>query len=1350
MGSKQKASSDQSAAAPTLVMRMVARGEIFAWDLNPRKYFDEGKLDELAASVKAHGILEPIVLRPRRDDAGYLIVMGERRWRAAQVAGLAEIPAIIREDLRDDDATALELATVENDQREDVSAIERAQGYSALVEMGRSVEQIAEKTGRSVPYIRNTIRLLGLPEDMQGLITEGKISGTAGRDLLPYVDRPGILGYLADLIQADELTVAQLERLTDDEVLYGLYSKDLIASLEDAAFQTMVCSDCRDCRISEENGDGYCLRMSCFHDKQDEWERSRATKSEPAQPPIQVSEETQQQPAASGPVAGAGEELQDPFGTEPPSTEPDAGGNTHAPRVADETPAAPVLKTRDLDYRTFTVIQGVGSKSIPEGCREGCAHRVPADHYGNPAVICRDPKCHQNLQTQATKRSNKQKRAEIDRLKEHAVKWFAEAGPELLPKITALACLRSLQQYGSKERIQAAVDVIAPGQMPLARKLRHGRGLDDLAVLEGLGVDFCVRLVAMVTMLYELENSRENVQYSDYAPKQTVWLAGPAPEPEADQQPAAGLSPESCIPEGVPALSTLVRVGDMITSNRPKGEHMQCGAYDDWLEAQARTVVHVTRPLGDPGEVWVELDGGEKISASDLDRDFRFWLVEGTCQVGDVVTDQGARGSVYRIAKFTPTTVRLANRETGDHQYGPSRDVFRRYFWMVERAPEPVKCELCGVVFHPEIAYTRHLKGCLESSIGKQAQQALHEKRTIDTELHSYVFASQGPTENAGIQWWVTIGMSRVQAKDYGWFDSREACETYIREKLEKREPESGTLTPDPLPITGEGVGLDSSPWKCYQDPESEEMVILVRQLLGEHTFKACRVALSNPGANHSLRGKGLEVRRTPEEAQADLDAYAASKGWKECPFPEWLKGREQDFRANVEHRTSNAELPTEPEPETGSSTSTSTSRSTSPGDLVHPVHGELRAKVFRSKAEGERWYIAVGPGWGKLKGDHPGFESRELCEAYIREMIDQESGVRSQEPGGADELRTSNAGASDNAGAGSASPEELPTSNAEPDAGGDTGAPSRFVIERLDDDGEPVFVLPAIFGDNYTAVRIASKKAAAAGMDCYAVREARDDEEFPPFTESEEEETDAARGREGDGATPEPETPEVGQIGPVGPVGPVGPGPEPEPEPSSPTALAVLQTAGAQGHLPTTGEVGVEPGAEVGQPDSGLGLPATSAIVRVGDRICSNLARPKDMKYAAYEKLLLDSSVIVQRIVPEGESGTGGDWLLSDGRHLGSSFLNAHWRLHLNAQTVRVGDVITGWFRKEIKRFRIQGISGSGVTTWDLDKNMSGHALNWAVLGRQHRMLERMPGEQSTVSGEQSGPEQTGSEAAE
>jgi ParB family chromosome partitioning protein len=195
-----------AASSPELVQLPV--GSISANTRQPRRRFDAESISELADSIRAQGLVQPVVVRPLPGEAWELIA-GERRWRAARAAGLATIPALVRET---DDRDSLLLALVENVAREDLSPIEEARAYSVLMdEFSLSLGEVAERVGRSKPVVSNRIRLLELPDDVIGLLERGSITEGHARAIL------GVPGYeerraLARKVVRNGLTVRATER----------------------------------------------------------------------------------------------------------------------------------------------------------------------------------------------------------------------------------------------------------------------------------------------------------------------------------------------------------------------------------------------------------------------------------------------------------------------------------------------------------------------------------------------------------------------------------------------------------------------------------------------------------------------------------------------------------------------------------------------------------------------------------------------------------------------------------------------------------------------------------------------------------------------------------------------------------------------------------------------------------------------------------------------------------------------------------------------------------------------------------------------------------------------------------
>lgn len=176
--------------------------------LQPRNVFDETKLDELARSIIANGVVQPLILR--RKGARFELIAGERRWRAAQRAGLTKIPAVLR-NVSDD--KVLEIALIENIQREDLNPIEEARAYKKLIDtLGLTQETVAERVGRDRSYVTNYLRLLRLPEDIQELLQSGRLSTGHARTLLA-VDHVDVQRRIARKVIEQDLSVRATERV---------------------------------------------------------------------------------------------------------------------------------------------------------------------------------------------------------------------------------------------------------------------------------------------------------------------------------------------------------------------------------------------------------------------------------------------------------------------------------------------------------------------------------------------------------------------------------------------------------------------------------------------------------------------------------------------------------------------------------------------------------------------------------------------------------------------------------------------------------------------------------------------------------------------------------------------------------------------------------------------------------------------------------------------------------------------------------------------------------------------------------------------------------------------------------
>ena len=203
---KKPASMPSSAAAEAT--NEVPVGEILPGAMQPRNGMDDDSLGELAESIRENGIMQPLVVRPRK--GGYELIAGERRWRAAQMAGLAKVPIVIRDV---DDRTALELGLVENLQRENLDPIEEAKGYAQLMDQfDLTQEEVAAKVGKNRATVANALRLIKLPAEVQAHVRDGRLSSGHAKAILGLKNAKDQIAVAKRVIKK-ELSVRQAEEL---------------------------------------------------------------------------------------------------------------------------------------------------------------------------------------------------------------------------------------------------------------------------------------------------------------------------------------------------------------------------------------------------------------------------------------------------------------------------------------------------------------------------------------------------------------------------------------------------------------------------------------------------------------------------------------------------------------------------------------------------------------------------------------------------------------------------------------------------------------------------------------------------------------------------------------------------------------------------------------------------------------------------------------------------------------------------------------------------------------------------------------------------------------------------------
>jgi ParB family transcriptional regulator, chromosome partitioning protein len=203
---------DAMKIAPSTDHRTIPIEQIRRNPRNPRRHFSDDELSDLAQSIREHGVVQPVVVRPDPQHPDYWeLIAGERRWHAAQRAGLTKVPVVIRDV---DDRVALELAIIENVQRSDLNPVEEAAGYQQLIDNhGYTQADLANVIGKSRSHVANTLRLLKLPDNVRNMIIDGRLSAGHARALIT-ADNPEAL---AELIVRDGLSVRQAEALAQAE-----------------------------------------------------------------------------------------------------------------------------------------------------------------------------------------------------------------------------------------------------------------------------------------------------------------------------------------------------------------------------------------------------------------------------------------------------------------------------------------------------------------------------------------------------------------------------------------------------------------------------------------------------------------------------------------------------------------------------------------------------------------------------------------------------------------------------------------------------------------------------------------------------------------------------------------------------------------------------------------------------------------------------------------------------------------------------------------------------------------------------------------------------------------------------
>jgi ParB/RepB/Spo0J family partition protein len=449
------------------------------WEEQPRKKFDEDALDELAGSIQEHGLIEPLVVRPV-GPGRYRLIAGERRWRACQMNGLEEVPVQIRHDV--DDATAMKLALIENLHREDLDPIEEAEGYAALNRIvGMKQADIAAAVKRSQPVIANAIRLLELPEPVQQMVRDGRLSKAHGLALLKYADKPAFCAGLAAHVIANMIPSKVVEAGITDPwgnkggIAASQLGEHLVTRVDDSDLET---TDLEAAGITV-FGEGY----------------HRYT------PDIETY-------AAAASAARKAKEAR-------------IQRQLEEARAAAKAEGKKLVKLDGLPYGSYEEIRSWSRP--PEGCSEACPCRARAIARGSKEVvqICTDPKRYQKLSTAKAREETKERRTAA---KEKAAELDAilAAAPALDVHGLAIVVANRLWQYpkavGRRMIQQFAAEVLDPKVLESYDTRR-----DTYEKLARLPAENLVRILVHGSLLDEVSRYH---QYGTMSSELTWYLEG--------------------------------------------------------------------------------------------------------------------------------------------------------------------------------------------------------------------------------------------------------------------------------------------------------------------------------------------------------------------------------------------------------------------------------------------------------------------------------------------------------------------------------------------------------------------------------------------------------------------------------------------------------------------------------------------------------------------------------------------------------------------------------------------------------------------------------------------------------
>lgn len=501
--------------------------------LNPRTRFDPAGLEELAASIRELGLIEPLVVRPI-GEGRWEVIAGERRLRAAGLAGLAEVPVVIREAT--DEAEILALQLVENLQRADLNPIEEARGYRQLSDRGWKQSQIAAAVGKSQPVISNALRMLDLPEEVQQFLIDEKLSAAHGRALARWSPFPDLCRQLATWAVENAWPSKALESAR----LPHTYQLEQLGLVKELGWRTRfewgtVCAACPYGAFLPDPQGGssaQCLKPAHYDALQKE-------AIEAANAALRQSEADALAHVQARESRLRRESLADVAGT----AEAGAKGGETAAVAAPEPPPAPRLE--DLRYGDYERLDG-SYDAPPAGCTAACPCRgVAAGADGALVSICLDPSRLRTLRGRETREKNKGGQQAMKTLRAE----LAAAAPAIAaddPRALAWIAARLLT-HASTKTVEAALKARAIA-LPVDtwKCYSSERSTERLDLAATLTAEQLVRLMVVALGLQEIH---EQSEYKSWDPTVTRWFLRQEEAPAPDKLMAVFAEEEADAPE---------------------------------------------------------------------------------------------------------------------------------------------------------------------------------------------------------------------------------------------------------------------------------------------------------------------------------------------------------------------------------------------------------------------------------------------------------------------------------------------------------------------------------------------------------------------------------------------------------------------------------------------------------------------------------------------------------------------------------------------------------------------------------------------------------------------------------